>query len=330
MQSLAGRNIKQRVEGIKPSAIYAYTDKVVAWVADPLTKDEIDLLNQFGRVVVHERSEVRTANYFDKSYRQRLQIFQPSPLVLHLINERCPGATLSYVEPALDWVFSTHHERDNAYDLACLCLVKNNHRDQGIAWAGTTRYTGPRWAPNVLAIYPDKPSKITGEYCLHFDWRISKSATLRRIGIGSLTDLINLDLVQFWRKRLLLKGFDLERFGRLRSNHLTGANRRKPTHLDRRAGAWVLRTLGSVQAVIDKYRSGVDVRSCLINANVNHLLPTEGIHPLIIWGHLVSYSHNPLPCNEIPPAGACNEVPFDPDLCLQFLVSDHAPKMEQV
>ena len=96
MQSLAGRNIKQRVEGIKPSAIYAYTDKVVAWVADPLSKDEISLLNQFGRVVAHERSQVRTANYFDKSYRQRLQIFQTSPLVLHLINERCPGATLSY------------------------------------------------------------------------------------------------------------------------------------------------------------------------------------------------------------------------------------------
>jgi hypothetical protein len=138
---------------------------------------------------------------------------------------------------------------------------------QGLRFVGgVTRYTGPRKAPNVLAIYRDRPSKVTGEiYCVHFDWRIKGVPALRRAGIISVTDLLTLDHRQFWRERLLLRDFNLRDLGRMYHVHVAGKGRRRrqwvvfsgrkefPYQVDLRAGATIVRALNSTQAVLDLY-----------------------------------------------------------------------------
>ena len=190
---------------------------------------------------------------------------------------------LSYVEEAHDWTFNKPCQLDTAEKLVRLYSVKKYHRDQGIRWFKRTRYSGPRSAPTNLVIYPDKHCKVTGElHCLHFDFRMKGAAALRRAGITSISDLLALDYDEFWRKRLLFYELDVSRFGRLYHNHHNASNRRHQwviddgyglsCDVDRRHGTLIFRNCGSVQKVIDKYRKQIDVRSCLIPINVDHLV----------------------------------------------------------
>jgi hypothetical protein len=192
------------------------------------------------------------------------------------------------VEISLDWVFSSGSDKDAAFEFLCKHLVKKNHRGQGIRFVGKddkiTRYSGPRSAPNVTAIYADKVSKVTGQDCVHIDWRINGGAALRRAGIHSLRDLLDLDYHQFWRKRLTICSLDLRSLGRMHWNRNNPVKRRGPwvqlycngrfaldVHL--RTGSAILRVHQSTQAVIDEYRRDFEVNRCVIPHEVPHLLP---------------------------------------------------------
>ena len=63
-------------------------------------------------------------------------------------------------------------------------------------------YEGKRGAPNLIAMYADKCSKVTGEvHCVHLDWRISRSYAIRRAGISNVRDLVHFDHRKFWSER---------------------------------------------------------------------------------------------------------------------------------
>jgi hypothetical protein len=274
-------------EGIKPCGIYAFVDKAQMWLKQPLSGAKLDRLKkQCGPGGLHKKNDRAR---FDYTFTQRLQLNQPTLEALQFLSA-IDSVLLNYVELSLDWVFDHVDARNDAYDFVCRYHVKQNHRDQGIRFVsgGVTRYTGPRKAPNVLGTYWDRPSKVTGEVnCVHSDWRIKGAAALRRAGITSVTELLELNHRQFWSERLLMRDLDLRKLGRNYHVHVAGKGSRRGAwvisygqgrffyHADLRAGAEILRALNTTQAVLDCYTKKFNVNRCLRNISVDHLLPQD-------------------------------------------------------
>jgi hypothetical protein len=220
----------------------------------------------------------------------QLQIAQPTRAALEWLGEQ--DHRLSYVEISLDLELTTQEECERAFREIWRGFVKPNHRDQSLYLPPAnselgTFYTGPRRAPNVTAIYADRPSKVTGKPCVHFDHRIKGAPALRRAKINSVYDLLYLDVRTFWRRRLRLFKFDLEHLGRLYHNSVRRSRRQKSWitnskhnrfkyNNDRRAGGMLLHLhCGSVQAVIDAHRHNFNVNRALRPYDADHLLPDK-------------------------------------------------------
>jgi hypothetical protein len=267
---------------INPQGIYAYFDKITVWLRQPISYDEQKWISQQcgkGGLHVHNRFA-----RFDRLFTQRLQLRQPNREVLLWLAKR-NDAHLNYVEFSLDWTFPSENLKDEAWQFVCQYQLKKYHREHGIRFvAGVTRYTGPRSAPNVLAIYCDKPCRLTGEvYCTHLDWRMKGAATLRRVGIFSVADLLNFDHRLFWSTRMLFHAIAPDKLGRIYWNHHRKSKRRgrwvvKSKNgfiydIDARTGGTIMRALGSTQAVVDEWRKHFDVNRCLVPIDHQHLLP---------------------------------------------------------
>jgi len=281
---------------IYPSDILGYIDRVTMWKRQPLSAPEIAELDRLcrgsldvrrnGEWVPTKAGRLILVSHPDRTLIQRFQLCQPTPQALHWA-ATWPDHHVTYVEVSLDWIFATGLEKDEAYEIACEYLVKLHHRDHGIRFYGKdekSRYTGPRGAPNVLAVYGDKPCRITGEVCcLHLDWRVSGAAALRRAGLDTIGKLVDLDFRAFWSSRLLMSKMRFEYLGRLVTNACTGSNRRGPWmqpwphgfvfDVHTRTGQIIRRAYGSTQSVIDHCRKTVNVQRCLVPLDVQHLLP---------------------------------------------------------
>jgi len=267
---------------INPSNIYAYFDKITVWLKQPVSSEELKWLSeQCGKGGLHVK--YRSAR-FDASLVERLQLRQPNQEALIWLAKR-NDVHLNFVEAGLDWPFDAEILKDEAWQFVCKYQMKKYHREHGIRFvAGVTRYTGPRSAPNVLAIYCDKPCRLTGEiYCTHLDWRMKGAATLRRVGIFSVADLLNFDHRLFWSTRMLFRAMAPAKLGRRYWNHYRKGKRRGrwvvkskngfEYDMDARTGGTIIRALGSTQAVLDEYRKRFDVNRCLVPINHAHLLP---------------------------------------------------------
>ena len=270
---------------IQPSDISAYIDCVHAWLPRRLSPQGLAWLAQ-------QCGEVRVPRWrkrWDRvGYQQYIDLKQPNDAALHYLHSIGNGL-INYVEFALDWTFNYEDERDAAWIFTDRHIIKRWHRhSQGIRYVKGTRYTAGRHGNSNLVGYADKPSRITGElYCLHIEYRMRLRA-LRRIGISSAKDLLNYDHHQFWTQRLLLRAIDLVRFGRrynrqiLHKGPRTGAwmQRRMDGTVynqDRRTAGKIVRSYGSTQAVIDQYRKYLDVRGCLVDLDIGHLLPETSV-----------------------------------------------------
>lgn len=269
---------------INPIDIREFTDRIQIWNADPLPIKHLKWLqSQSGGI--HVANETARFNPF---LNQRIQLWQPSREALQSL-ATLRDTEFNYQERSLDLIFGEQESRDEAYQFACQYHVKQHHRDQLVRFCGTdasTRYSGPRRAPNVLVVYCGRPSKVTGApFCVHFDWRIRGVTALRRAGFYSIADVLKVDHRQFWRDRLLMKSVNLRAFGRQYHIHVEGKGRRTapwmifvggnefPYDLDRRAGANIVHAVGSTQEVIDQYRKRFPVSRCLDDIDIGHLLP---------------------------------------------------------
>ena len=213
---------------ILPIGIYTYVDKShpmaqtpfdfreeTAWIAAQCRKVEI---KRNGELIWISGRPTRL-RHRNRALQQRVQLYQPSDEVLEWLAHRNYDVRLTYFELSLDLIFKNEEDCDDAYRFTCKHHVKLYHREAAgsfvVGQGGRSRYTGPRRAPNVMVIYCDKPSKVTGEYnCVHFDWRIKSFDALCRAGIKSIGHWLNMDKREFWSKRILLRQFNLNRLGR--------------------------------------------------------------------------------------------------------------------
>jgi hypothetical protein len=285
------RDISSSALSIRPTAIFAYYDAITVWLKYPLSRAEIEQLKEqcgFG----NERGFVHDCYLrpkFNPSLRQRLQLKQPRADALRSLSARA-DAYLNYAEAALDWVFEGDNEREEAYRLLDRYHLKNHHRDQGVRYerhdhqlTPPTRYTGPRMAANNFGLYVDKPCRVTGEvYCAHLEWRMRRPRNLRSTGLTGVGKLLELDLHGFWEERLLLRGLDLRKLGRMHLNSFRRIRRRSWVTVSRTGfrydydlatGALLANVFESTQKVADDFGRKFRVRECFVPIDVQHLLP---------------------------------------------------------
>jgi hypothetical protein len=278
------RNIADLAARIKPSARYAYLDNVTVWLKEPLSRREIrELAEHCGPGGLH----VQTGTLlFNPHLRQRLQLRQPSSLALQSLTEH--KVHLNRVEIALDWVMNSEEECKGAWDFLARYHVKSHHYDQGIQMVGEngvyTRYSGPRTARNVFALYADRACKLTGELnTVHLEWRIRSPDALKRAGIKGVRDLLHLDPFLFWQRRLICKDWGRGTLGHLYRRFYDGVKKRHQMiergkfqyDVDRHQGCAIVHHMRSTQQIIDVYQRKFECRRYLTDINVEHLLPVR-------------------------------------------------------
>ncbi len=108
----------------KPSATYAYFDKVQFWVRTPLNDATLgELRSECGRGGLYV--ENRPAR-FDARYRQRLELKQPNRTTMEWIARR-DDALINGAEVAVDYVFKSSADRDDAWEFLDRHLVRSWH-----------------------------------------------------------------------------------------------------------------------------------------------------------------------------------------------------------
>ena len=267
---------------IHPIHTVCYPDALRVWTTRPFSRRELKALRQWCEYV-------RKEGFYwgDRIVRQVLFITRPAWPALELLAKR-NDVNLSYLEIALDWDFATRPECRRARAFLNHHHVKRYQRRE-LNWYHGTRYTNRRGSGNNLAIYSDKLSRISKSFCVHLEWRITGVDALRAAGLATIADLMKLDPVEFWRKRLRLYAVDLRELGRLYSVKVLKRRRRGycvqtfpglafTYDWDRSVGGVVYYALGrardrSVQNVVIRYRKQLNVKRCLTEIDVKHLIP---------------------------------------------------------
>jgi hypothetical protein len=285
--------IPRRTTPIKPTAREAYFDKVQFWVRTPLNDATLgELRSECGRGGLYV--ENRPAR-FDARYRQRLELKQPNRTTMEWIARR-DDALINGAEVAVDYVFKSSADRDDAWEFLDRHLVRSwhhgknqkisivkSHSDTDDNRSSGTRYDAGRSAPNGIVLYKENHSRMTDEVnCLHLEWRLKGLKAVRRAGIKSGQDLLEFSHRQFWQKRLRLYDVDdRRRLGRLITNRAKGKKSRASkieqtgryrVNIDGRTGEVHVRSCDTIQELLDKLR-GIRSHRALVAISNEFLLP---------------------------------------------------------
>jgi hypothetical protein len=282
------RNIEQeqeQVNSLRPTGVYSYVDNVQMWLRVPLGPRQRRWLQNRCDCYLDDQPA-----RFNPRYRQRVQMRQPDESVLGWIAEQ-PGAYVNRLELALDLVFASEEEKEQAEAFIRKHLVKNHRGKQEIQLQGgtTTMYLSARNAANNLVTYGNRECRVTGEVnCLHIEWRKRGIAALRQENI-SAKNLNEIDHRDFWQRKLLLYVINPNKLGReYRKVYPERRHRRKDQlltqgsyNVEKRTGQTLIKVIGvrkgveSTQAVIDAFRGKLKVRKCSERVEVKHLLPSQ-------------------------------------------------------
>jgi hypothetical protein len=236
-----------------PSSIIAYFDRIVIWLRIPVDGRTLKKLRHH---CGHLQPGRRIARW-DRNFKQRLDFKQPDEEALRWIAGRNDGL-INYGEVTLDLIFRSRAESVAARDYLYRHLTRRWHRGQEIVFydndEDSTRYDGPRTAPNVIAIYLEDYSRITGEcYCLHVEWKMRGVDAVRAAGILRPRHLLTFDHRAFWRERMRLYTVDPGRLGRLFRNREEITHSHRITPADSVTGRTAIAPYQTVQMLIDHF-----------------------------------------------------------------------------
>jgi hypothetical protein len=189
------KDFEQRAE---PTAVCAYFDVIRFWLKNPLDHRARSELQHLTGVKL--RIDTEPAR-FSASYRQRINLWQPSDRALDWLAEHLDHILINYLEMALDWTFKDGDSRDEGRQFIDYYFVRRHHgKTQKIKFYEQTRYDGARSARNRTVLYNEEVSRKTGEMApsLHLEWRANGAQAVRSLGIVSAADLVRFDHRRFW------------------------------------------------------------------------------------------------------------------------------------
>jgi hypothetical protein len=276
-----------------PRKCRSYFDTIAVWLdKKPSNKQLADLKRWCG-----ERHVEQKQAWWNPAYRCRLQLHQPTRLAFKLLVQLAESSKIppcvNQVHIALDWIMKNLSEAQALDGFVDDHLVQKWQRKRGLKYHKNSRYSAPPkpWRGQRTAVYADKPSRHTGQPCVHLEWRVNGAATIKRLGIEAPSDLPEFDFHRFWKKHLCLMEIRKEQLGKQRQGRACAKKPKSlyyrpgigyPNH-DLRVGELLVRATllkesrtGNpiAQAVMDQYRG------------TRWFLPTSAFKPLSLTPYL--------------------------------------------
>lgn len=121
---------------------------------------------------------------------------------------------ITRVEFAVDYMVRTAGDAQEVENMFCRYFHKTHVRGEKSRFNNIQKVLGKKSRGSYVVGYSDRFSKLTDSHCFHLEWRAIGSPALKRLGIGNMYDIIELDHRQFWSTRLLFKGINMEKLGR--------------------------------------------------------------------------------------------------------------------
>jgi hypothetical protein len=231
---------------------YLYFDLVRGWVKQPLSLRQQAMLT---RTCPKFHADTITAD-FDRRYRQRLQLPQPSEAALRLLIDFTGDDMLvNGIEKALDLLPPDQATHYRLCDWLPQHFLQPWHKgyemqfwfDDGFS---TRPFTpGQSQRGHYFYGYGDQHCRIDGQlFCVHLQSCVSGAQFVRRLGKGihRPSDLLPFDFVGYFSKWLRLYQLDFERLGRFDVNRRSGGSRRTAR----------LRHWGSLRVNLDRMLGG--------------------------------------------------------------------------
>ena len=149
----------------------------------------------------------------------RLQLHQPSEPAIRLLDKFLVTSKSSFVinqvELALDLITTDIDHRRELNDFIERHSVKRWHGRQRVVYCEDTRYSGrKRWGSQQLVQYATRPSKSSGQPCVHLEWRVGGKPQVEALGVYDLMQLATLDHRRFWMEHLCLEEVNYTMLGK--------------------------------------------------------------------------------------------------------------------
>ena len=124
-------------------------------------------------------------------------------------------AQVAEVHVAADLLVATQAEADALHGWVHERITGRFRRAQPTGSYRKTEYsTRRRWRCKSTVTYSDRPSRITGQPCLHAEFRVKGVGVCRAGGFEAVGDLQRLDPAAWWLKQLQLRDIDYGMLGR--------------------------------------------------------------------------------------------------------------------
>ena len=208
-----------------------YVDKIIIWF-NKNPKINRDILNKNSNGSIHI---YKKAMFYNKKWKFRITINQPKSSIWTYFKINIPekiNFLITLVEISYDFITNKESEADKIKRFFESFLIKKWHRNQKIKKFEDTVYYGSRGTDrnnnisraNInFAFYSDKISKITSEYCFHFEIRLQNSNVISKYGFNNFDSFIKNEFKsnEFWKKFILFKRIkSLEKLGKAVINQL--------------------------------------------------------------------------------------------------------------
>ena len=130
-----------------------------------------------------------------------LRIHRPPAMLLSWLDQHLGRYILARVDLAVDFHFArpstgqdeAEHHAAALQGFLAAHITQRWHRRRQMGFSGAGAYLSGPWQGRNIAIYSDRPSKVTGEPCSHVEMRFFSASQVRKLGAISLSALLQLD-----------------------------------------------------------------------------------------------------------------------------------------
>lgn len=148
--------------------------------------------------------KVMTANGY---WIFKITVHQPTPASVQILADAVEtiNARLLEVHLSLDLEAASLADAEVLQDYLEQRMLPSTRQKRPIERVkGTTYFNRQTRKGFEVAMYSDKPSKVTGKPCFHIDWRMIGGAILKRERLSSGSEILGLDHNTFWDSKLAL------------------------------------------------------------------------------------------------------------------------------
>lgn len=224
---------------------YAYIDTVVIWFHARINKTQLaEIIRRCDGSAWPEYLPMK----FQPWWSCKLTMQRPRDecfgylafLAFGFLDDVCRDYKINQLHIALDLCTEIQADAQAVNDFNATYLVKPWPGKRKLGNYGLTLYSAKpskTQLRNNLVQYSDRPSKITGQPCMHLEWRCLNAGDVKRAGVQSFDDLINFQHRDFWEPKLRYQVIDLGALGQ----RLLKTKRRQPREKDFRTGHFIAR-----------------------------------------------------------------------------------------